>query len=87
MPQPIPGEITTSLARHEHFRERPELAALICSIASDWVYAEDCLVSAYLSAVSETRERQVLNVLFPMLDRDREATQALFEIIKNQPGY
>ena len=35
----------------------------------------------------ETRERQVLNVLFPMLDRDREATQALFEIIKNQPGY
>lgn len=35
----------------------------------------------------ETRERQVLNALFPVLDRDREATQALFEIIKNQPGY
>jgi len=34
-----------------------------------------------------TREAQVLNVLYPILDRDREATQALFEIIKNQPGY
>lgn len=35
----------------------------------------------------ETRERQVLNALYPILERDREATQALFEIIKNQPGY
>ncbi len=35
----------------------------------------------------QAREVQVLNALFPMLDRDREATQALFEIIKNQPGY
>jgi len=35
----------------------------------------------------ETRERQVLNSLFPILNRDREATVALFEIIKNQPGY
>ena len=33
------------------------------------------------------RESRVLNALFPLLDRDREATQALFEIIKNQPGY
>ncbi len=35
----------------------------------------------------QAREAQVLNALFPMLDRDREATAALFEIIKNQPGY
>lgn len=35
----------------------------------------------------QAREAQVLNALFPILDRDREATQALFEIIKNQPGY
>ena len=35
----------------------------------------------------ETRERQVQNAIFPMVDRDREATQALFDIIKNQPGY
>ena len=35
----------------------------------------------------QAREAQVLNALFPLLDRDREATMALFEIIKNQPGY
>jgi type I restriction enzyme R subunit len=35
----------------------------------------------------EVRERQVLNALFPLLDRDREATLALFEIIKRQQGY
>ena len=33
------------------------------------------------------REAQVLNVLFPILKRDREATMALFAIIKSQPGY
>jgi type I restriction enzyme R subunit len=33
------------------------------------------------------REAQVLNALFPILDRDREATLALFDLIKNQPGY
>ena len=35
----------------------------------------------------ETREKQVLNALFPIMSRDREATSAIFEIIKNQPGY
>jgi len=35
----------------------------------------------------DTREKQVLNALFPIMSRDRAATQALFEIIKNQPGY
>jgi type I restriction enzyme R subunit len=35
----------------------------------------------------QAREAQVLNALFPFLDRDREATKALFEIVKNQPGY
>ncbi len=35
----------------------------------------------------EPRERQLLNALFPLLDRNREATMALFEIIKKQPGY
>jgi type I restriction enzyme R subunit len=35
----------------------------------------------------ETREKQVLNALFPIMSRDRQATQAVFEIIKNQPGY
>ena len=35
----------------------------------------------------QAREAQVLNALFPLLDRNREATHALFELIKNQPGY
>lgn len=35
----------------------------------------------------QAREAQVLNVLYPLLDRDREATLALFEIIKKQSGY
>ena len=35
----------------------------------------------------QAREAQVLNALFPQLDCDREATKALFELIKNQPGY
>jgi len=35
----------------------------------------------------ETRERQVVNAIFPVLDRDRVATQAIFEIVKHQRGY
>ena len=35
----------------------------------------------------QAREAQVLNALFPLLDRNRDATQALFELLKNQPGY
>ena len=35
----------------------------------------------------DTREKQVLNALFPLLGRDREATLSLFDIIKNQQGY
>ena len=35
----------------------------------------------------DTREKQVLNALFPIMARDRTATQAIFEIIKNQPDY
>jgi len=28
-----------------------------------------------------------LNAIFPVLDRDREATKAIFEIVKHQRGY
>jgi type I restriction enzyme R subunit len=35
----------------------------------------------------DIREKQVLNALFPVMGRDRAATQAVFEIVKNQPGY
>ncbi len=35
----------------------------------------------------DTREKQVLNALFPVLARDRVATQAMFEVMKQQGGY
>jgi type I restriction enzyme R subunit len=39
------------------------------------------------SDIGGPREVQVMNALFLIMSRDREATQAMFEIIKNQPGY
>lgn len=33
------------------------------------------------------REAQVLNAIYPLLKRDRKATSALFEIVKNQSSY
>jgi type I restriction enzyme, R subunit len=50
----------------------------------DWVVRENAPAGW---KGDEAREAQVLNALYPVLDRDREATQAIFEIIKNQPGY
>ena len=35
----------------------------------------------------QAREAQVKNALFPLLGRSPEATLALFELVKNQPGY
>jgi len=35
----------------------------------------------------EAREKQVLNALYPIMNRDREATRAVFELIKQQAGY
>ena len=35
----------------------------------------------------QAREAQVLNALFPLMGRDRAATQALFDLVKNMPGY
>ena len=35
----------------------------------------------------QARETQVQNALFPLLGRDRDATLALFELVKNQAGY
>ena len=70
---------------HETFRspsgddERAELAAQI-----DLVVREQAPAGW---KGDQAREAQVKNALFPVLAHDREATQALFEIIKNQPGY
>lgn len=33
------------------------------------------------------REAKVKNAIYPLLDRDKDATVAVFDIVKNQPGY
>jgi type I restriction enzyme R subunit len=35
----------------------------------------------------DTREKQILNAIYPILKRDRAATEAIFRIIKEQRGY
>lgn len=35
----------------------------------------------------DTREKQVLNALFPIMQRDRNVTPALFKLLKNMKGY
>jgi type I restriction enzyme, R subunit len=54
------------------------------AVRLDWVVRESAPAGW---KGDQAREAQVLNALYPVLDRDREATRALFEIIKNQPGY
>jgi type I restriction enzyme R subunit len=43
--------------------------------------------AGWKSDTAGPKESQVLNALFLIMSRDREATQAIFEIVKNQPGY
>jgi type I restriction enzyme R subunit len=35
----------------------------------------------------DTREKQVLNALFPIMQRDRNVTTSLFDLLKNMKGY
>ena len=39
------------------------------------------------SDIEGPRGRQVINAIYPLMSRDRAATDAIFEIIKNQRGY
>lgn len=36
---------------------------------------------------NDVREKEVQNVLFPLLDRNKKATKAVFELVKNMYGY
>ena len=62
-------------AEEERAKLAIELDNIVCSEApAHWIG-------------DDTREKQIINALYPKMDRDREATKAIFEIIKNQPGY
>lgn len=43
--------------------------------------------AGWKSDIDGPRGNQVLNALFSIMSRDRKATKAIFEIIKNQSGY
>jgi type I restriction enzyme R subunit len=71
-----------SVLREESPEEREQRAALALKI--------DLAMREHAPAGwkgDEAREKQVLNALFPIMKRDRQATLAVFDIIKNQPGY
>lgn len=50
----------------------------------DWVVRQNAPAGWQGDAA---REAQVANALYKVLDADAAATEALFEIIKKQPGY
>lgn len=69
-------------ARQETPAEREERAHLALRI--------DRAVREHAPAAwrgDEARERNLLDVLYPIMSRDRQATRAVFELIKQQPGY
>ena len=72
------------LARWPNRRQEIGMSESSLALEIDWVMRERAPAGW---KGDQAREAQVLNALFPLLDRDREATLALFELIKNQPGY
>ena len=43
--------------------------------------------AGWKSDIDGPRGSKVVNVLFEIMSRDRDATEAIFDIVKNQPGY
>jgi type I restriction enzyme, R subunit len=80
LPSILAGE--ASVLREESPQEQEERAALTLRI--DQAMREKAPAGWKGDGI---REKQVLNALFPIMSRDRQATLAVFEIIKNQPGY
>ncbi len=71
------GDLLAERAPYGH--ERLSLALEIDNVMREWAPAG--------WKGDQAREAQVLNALAPLLERNRAATQALFELVKNQPGY
>ena len=75
-------ECGVSVLREESPSEKEERAALALKI--------DQAIREHAPAGwkgDQARKAQVLNALVPLRDRNREATLALFDLVKNQPGY
>jgi type I restriction enzyme, R subunit len=78
----LPAVLMKNMVRDESLTQTEERAALALRI--------DRAMREHAPAGwrgDDIREKQVLNALFPIMSRDREATLAIFQIIKNQPGY
>ena len=80
----ILAEEMSSVVREESPLEIGERAALALEI--DLTMREKA-PAGWKEDIDGPRGRQVLNALFPIMNSDRRATLALFDIIKNQPGY
>ena len=80
LPVFAPGSAT--VAREESPEEREQRAALALKI--DQAMRESAPAGW---KGDPAREAQVLNALFPIMGRDRDATRAIFEVIKQQAGY
>jgi type I restriction enzyme R subunit len=78
----LPSILKVGAGAHEPARDEAGLAELALEI--DRVMREQAPAGWKGDAA---REAQVLNALFPLLARNRESTRALFELVKNQPGY
>ncbi|MEZ5595852.1 MAG: restriction endonuclease subunit R, partial [Pseudomonadales bacterium] len=75
----VPGEISEITEETTEIDRRIDVA-----LAIDRVMREHA-PAGWLG--DETREKQVLNALFPIMGRNRPATLAVFDIIRNLPGY
>ena len=62
-------------------QEKAELAIKIDDVMKTSAPAD------WKSDIEGPRGRQVINAIYPLMNRDRTATDAIFEIIKNQRGY
>lgn len=78
------GEGRVAETRAEYGENEDKLVTL--ALALDRVMREQA-PAGWKSDIEGPRGTQVLNALFRVMSRDRQATLAIFEIIKNQPGY
>ena len=74
------------LGRRCNFDEKHALQVARLALDLDLAVRENA-PAGWKSDIDGPRGKQVSNALYPLLSRDSKATKAMFEIIKNQPGY